>query len=96
MLGLREGSSDVLLVRSIVELGHGLGLRIVAEGVEDLESMRLLEDMGCDVVQGYFVSLPLAPEALAELCHARRGGRRKRPVGEAARSRPARRPSASA
>jgi len=96
VLGLREGSSDVLLVRSIVELGHGLGLRIVAEGVEDLESMRLLEDMGCDVVQGYFVSLPLAPEALAELCHARRGGRRKRPVGEAARSRPARRPSASA
>ncbi len=91
--GLRAGSRDASLLRAIVELGHRLGLRIVAEGVEEMEGMRLLEEMGCDVVQGYLVSPPLAPEPLAALCRARQGARRARPERA---SRRAGRPIASA
>ena len=40
-------------------LGHDIGAKVVAEGVEDLESARLLIDMGCDILQGYFISKPL-------------------------------------
>jgi EAL domain-containing protein (putative c-di-GMP-specific phosphodiesterase class I) len=69
--GLRAGSSDALLVHSIVELAHRLGLRVVAEGVEEMEPLRLLQGFGCDVVQGYLVSPPLAPEALAAFCRFR-------------------------
>jgi EAL domain-containing protein (putative c-di-GMP-specific phosphodiesterase class I) len=36
-----------------------MGLRVIAEGVEDGESLRMLRDFGCDMVQGYFVSRPL-------------------------------------
>ena len=46
------------IVRSIVELGHNLGLHVVAEGVEDDETMALLHGMGCDLAQGYGVCRP--------------------------------------
>jgi EAL domain-containing protein (putative c-di-GMP-specific phosphodiesterase class I) len=78
VLGLRGGSTDAVFVRSIIELGHRLGLRVVAEGVEEAAALQLLEELGCDVVQGYVVSPPLAPALLAEFCRARRGGRRTR------------------
>ena len=47
------------IVRSTIELGHNLGLRVVAEGVESGDTMESLRQMGCDLVQGYFVSRPL-------------------------------------
>ena len=53
---------DRALLRSTVELGHALELRVVAEGVEDEETYHLLARTGCDVVQGYYVSKPLPPE----------------------------------
>ncbi|MCC6641205.1 MAG: bifunctional diguanylate cyclase/phosphodiesterase [Deltaproteobacteria bacterium] len=74
--GLCVEGRQLRLVRSIVDLGHGLGLRVVAEGVEEIDALRVLEDMGCDAVQGYLVSLPLAPDELARMCRARHGGRR--------------------
>jgi EAL domain-containing protein (putative c-di-GMP-specific phosphodiesterase class I) len=52
------------IVRSTVNLGGNLGLRVVAEGVEDQEVWSGLADLGCDDVQGYFLSRPQAPEAL--------------------------------
>ena len=51
---------DSTLVRSIIELGHNLGLRVVAEGVESGPVMRELADLHCDTAQGYFISRPLA------------------------------------
>ena len=47
------------IVRSIIELAHNLGLRVVAEGVEDELTRDLLAEMGCDKLQGYLVSRPL-------------------------------------
>ena len=52
------------IVRSIVDLGHNLGLRVVAEGVEDARSLAVLRDIGCDTAQGYLVSRPLPPDRL--------------------------------
>jgi EAL domain-containing protein (putative c-di-GMP-specific phosphodiesterase class I) len=49
-----------LIVKSVIDLAHALGLTAVAEGVEDAETLRLLSALGCDEVQGYFVARPMA------------------------------------
>lgn len=49
------------VIRSIVELGHSLGLRATAEGVEDADALRYLTEIGCDLAQGYYISRPLSP-----------------------------------
>jgi EAL domain-containing protein (putative c-di-GMP-specific phosphodiesterase class I) len=46
------------LVRATIELGHALGLRIVAEGIEDSATLELLSSLGCDLGQGYYISTP--------------------------------------
>ena len=51
------------IVRSTIELGHSLGLKVVAEGVEDGQGFALLRALGCDGAQGYFMSPPLPAEA---------------------------------
>ena len=58
-------SRNRILVRSTIAMAHELGLEVVAEGVEDEATLDLLREMGCDVVQGYFVSRPLKAEAVA-------------------------------
>jgi EAL domain-containing protein (putative c-di-GMP-specific phosphodiesterase class I) len=52
------------IVRSIVELGHNLGLRVVAEGVETTEGFTMLETMGCDGAQGYLFARPMPADQL--------------------------------
>jgi EAL domain-containing protein (putative c-di-GMP-specific phosphodiesterase class I) len=64
IMGMSYNSNDAVIVRSTIELGHNLGLRMVAEGVEDAETWRLLRALGCDVVQGYLLSRPLPPEQI--------------------------------
>jgi diguanylate cyclase (GGDEF)-like protein len=59
VLDMVTNTEDALIVRSIIDLGHNLGLSVVAEGVEDSATWNLLETMGCDVIQGFFVSRPL-------------------------------------
>ena len=49
----------------VIDLAHGLGLTVTAEGVETTEQLRLLRDLGCDVAQGYLIAQPLDPEELA-------------------------------
>ncbi|MEO1058459.1 MAG: GGDEF domain-containing protein [Actinomycetota bacterium] len=51
---------DEVIVRSTIDLGHNLGLQVVAEGVENNEVLEQLRDFGCDVAQGYCISRPLA------------------------------------
>jgi diguanylate cyclase (GGDEF)-like protein len=55
--------SDLIIVRSTINLGHDLGLRIVAEGVEDGATLRQLALLGCDLAQGFHVSRPMAADA---------------------------------
>ena len=68
---LDPGSSDAIIVASTIELGHNLGLRIVAEGVEDGDTLQWLSALGCDVAQGYHISRPVAPETLIEVARSR-------------------------
>ena len=56
---VESNDSDFTIVKSMVELSHGLGKRVLAEGVETEEQLRLLRNIGCDAVQGYYVSKPL-------------------------------------
>lgn len=72
IMNLDIDSSDAIIVASTIELGHNLGLRIVAEGVEDGETLTWLSGLGCDMAQGYHIGRPMAPEAVTELVHARR------------------------
>jgi EAL domain-containing protein (putative c-di-GMP-specific phosphodiesterase class I) len=59
-----DASRDVALVRATVELAHALGLRVVAEGVEDDHSLGLLTGLRCDLVQGYVISKPKPADQL--------------------------------
>jgi diguanylate cyclase (GGDEF)-like protein len=58
-----EDESDLIIVRSTINLGHDLGLRIIAEGVEDSATLEHLATLGCDLAQGYHLSRPLAADA---------------------------------
>jgi diguanylate cyclase (GGDEF)-like protein len=58
--------SDLIIVRSTINLGHDLGLHIVAEGVEDAPTLDLLAEWGCDLVQGFHVSRPLPANAFTD------------------------------
>jgi diguanylate cyclase (GGDEF)-like protein len=88
--------SDALIVRSVIELGHSLGLRTVAEGVEDAATRDLLGRQGCDVAQGYFFSRPVPARDLVAWCDvpAQRSAARpvapREPVEPAAPVEPAR------
>jgi len=55
-----------LIVQSMVDLAHGLGLTAIAEGIETVDQLRVVRETGCDIAQGFLISQPLAPEALAE------------------------------
>ncbi len=66
IVGLAAGQgSDRALVRATIQLGHALGLRVVAEGIEDEPTLSLLTGMGCDMAQGFFISRPMPASALA-------------------------------
>jgi EAL domain-containing protein (putative c-di-GMP-specific phosphodiesterase class I) len=56
-------SSPRPLVATTIQLAHTLGLRVVAEGVEERAVLNALRGLGCDIAQGYFISAPLDPEA---------------------------------
>src|SRR4051794_11192405 len=55
-----------LIVKAIIDLAHGLGLTATAEGAEAVEQLRIVNELGCDVVQGYLISPPLEPGKLKE------------------------------
>ncbi|MCK9901640.1 diguanylate cyclase [Parafrankia colletiae] len=87
---------DIAIVRSVVDLGHRLGLRVVGEGIEDEPSERILTELGCDLLQGDALSPPLPARDLAPLLAAgpQRDTRHGSPVAgyapAACRSRPER------
>ena len=64
VLGMRGDSNDALIVRSTIELAHNLGLSVAAEGIEDEPTLDALRMLGCDVIQGFFLSRPLEADEL--------------------------------
>ncbi len=67
--------SSLIIVRSTINLGHDLGLRVIAEGVEDEPTLTRLSGLGCDLVQGFHVSEPLPARALDEWLELNAWGR---------------------
>jgi EAL domain-containing protein (putative c-di-GMP-specific phosphodiesterase class I) len=61
-----QDESDLIIVRSTINLGHDLGLRIIAEGVEDRATLERLATLGCDLAQGYHLSRPMGASAFTE------------------------------
>lgn len=61
---LYQNEGHRVVVQKTIELGHELGMRVVAEGVEHAEQMELLRSWGCDTAQGYLYSRPLPPGEL--------------------------------
>jgi predicted signal transduction protein with EAL and GGDEF domain len=65
-------TTDVALVRTVIELGHSLGMSVIAEGVETPEQLACLARLGCDTFQGFLHSRPLPQDRLIELLIASR------------------------
>ncbi|MCY7398501.1 MAG: EAL domain-containing protein [Sphingomonas bacterium] len=59
-------ADSALIVKTMIDLAHGLGLTCTAEGVETEEQLAMLRRLGCDVAQGYFLAHPLEPTALVD------------------------------
>ncbi|MEZ0330826.1 MAG: EAL domain-containing protein [Methylophilaceae bacterium] len=59
VLNMENDKADVNIIRSTVDLGHNLGLKVVAEGIENQNVWTALEGLGCDFGQGYFISKPM-------------------------------------
>jgi diguanylate cyclase len=65
VLNMENDIGDTKIVRSTIDLGHNMGLRVVAEGIENEAVWRLLVALGCDQGQGYFMSRPIPGEQMA-------------------------------
>jgi diguanylate cyclase (GGDEF)-like protein len=59
-----SNDSDLTIVKSMIDLSHGLGKRVLAEGVETSQQLELLRNLGCDAVQGFYINKPLPEEKL--------------------------------
>jgi EAL domain-containing protein (putative c-di-GMP-specific phosphodiesterase class I) len=62
ILNMLENNSDAAIARSVIDLGHNLGLAVVAEGVEDINVLERLAELGCTYAQGYCISRPIVAE----------------------------------
>jgi diguanylate cyclase (GGDEF)-like protein/PAS domain S-box-containing protein len=76
---LIDDPNDAAIVRTIINLGHSLGLKVVAEGVESAEQLEFLRNEGCDEVQGYYFSEPVNVADFAALIRRHSG---RSPAGE--------------
>jgi EAL domain-containing protein (putative c-di-GMP-specific phosphodiesterase class I) len=64
VLKMDKDNADSRIVKSTIDLAHNMQLRVVAEGVENQQVMQLLRELGCDQVQGYFLSKPMPASQL--------------------------------
>ncbi len=64
ILTMHNNPDDALIVRSMIDLGHSLNMKVVAEGVETAHTASILRDYRCDIAQGYHLCRPVHPEAL--------------------------------
>lgn len=55
---------NAILILDLIMLGHELNMHVVAEGVEDLETLTLLKEMGCDIAQGFYIAKPMPAKQL--------------------------------
>src|SRR5438270_5707147 len=70
--GLTAGAEDAAIAQAIIKMAHALGLSTVAEGVESAEELARLQQLGCDLVQGFYFAKPLTADAIDGLMRAGR------------------------
>jgi len=64
VLQMIEDDSDQAMVRATIDLAHNLGMRVIAEGIEDQRTWLRLAELGCDAAQGHLVAAAMSPQAL--------------------------------
>jgi diguanylate cyclase (GGDEF)-like protein len=69
--GLPQDSENAAITRAIIAMAHGLKMVVVAEGVETDEQLVLLEQYGCDLVQGYYLGHPAPADTITQMLHQR-------------------------
>jgi diguanylate cyclase (GGDEF)-like protein len=67
VMNMSSDENDAVIVRSTIDLGHNLGLRVVAEGVEDELAMQTLGKLDCDIAQGYYLGRPAPADDLLQI-----------------------------
>lgn len=70
VLKLNTEPQDQLIVQSTIDMAHGLGLKVVAEGIENLEAWKLLQSWGCNLGQGFYLSRPVSADNLVQTAAA--------------------------
>ena len=66
VIGMRTSDADAAIVRTVIDLAHNLGKQVCAEGVEDVETWRMLKELGCDLAQGFWIARPMGANALMD------------------------------
>ena len=61
VIDMAANKDCAVIVNSIIDLGHNLGLKVIAEGVEDIRIWRLLAERRCDFAQGFYMAKPMPP-----------------------------------
>jgi EAL domain-containing protein (putative c-di-GMP-specific phosphodiesterase class I) len=67
VVDMTTNADNTTIVRSTIDLAHGLGTKVVAEGVETEQAYQQLREMGCDTAQGYYIGRPKPAAAIARL-----------------------------
>lgn len=78
--GMDRNENDAAIVRTSVDLAHNLGLEVIAEGVESDETLRRLQELGCDAAQGLYISRPLTADELQAWLRQSSWAHKKRPA----------------
>lgn len=73
IMDMADDNDDATIVRATIELGHSMGLSVVAEGVENPRTLRMLEDFRCDMAQGYLIGRPVPAAELTALLISHNG-----------------------
>ena len=79
--GMTTDPSRWAIVQSVIELGHNLDMRVVAEGVETTDDLHAVTALGCDLAQGYYLARPMELDALVEILDAARIPGQHLPLG---------------
>jgi diguanylate cyclase (GGDEF)-like protein len=78
-----DADASPVLIRTMITMADNLGLRVVAEGVEDAETLQVLAELGCDLAQGYHIARPMPPADFVRFLSQRTAGKHPMLVGHA-------------
>jgi EAL domain-containing protein (putative c-di-GMP-specific phosphodiesterase class I) len=62
-------SKDLHIVKATIELAHAFGMKVVAEGVDNDQSLRVLAELGCEFAQGFYIARPMRAELVVDWVH---------------------------